>query len=288
MLSHRETAVPDPIYRRIADDLRQQIMSGAVKPGTQLPTELELSARYQTSRDTVRDAIKLLTTRRLVQAHAGRGTFVMEPIVPFVTVLSPDSDVRSGSGEGPAYYREVRAQGRQPSSSVPPRVEVMEPPAIVAGLLGTPASGQVVSRHQRRFIDGKPYSLETSYYPMSLVDRGARELLSPVDKPDGCIEYISRVLNIRQAGYRDLIAVRAADQDETWFFELPADSPVAVFAKYRTSYDAHGAPIRVSLAAYPADRNQFDVIVGNVPASAADQGAADVASAISDALPAVP
>ncbi|HEY2552877.1 MAG TPA: GntR family transcriptional regulator [Streptosporangiaceae bacterium] len=279
--------MPEPAYQRIAEELRRQITSGERPPGSQLPTEYELRMAYGASRDTIRNAIKQLTVRGLVQAHPRLGTFVLEPIKPFVTVLSPDSDVRSGTGEGAAYYGEVRAQGRRPDSSKPPRIEVMEPTPIIAGLLQIPVGTQVVTRHQRRYIDGKPYSLETSFYPMSLVERGARELLAPVDKEEGCIEYLRVRLGIEQAGYRDLIAVRAADQDESYFFELSGDSPVAVFAKYRTSYDDQNAPIRVTLDAYPSDRNQFGFIVGTVPPQAAEAAAAGTASVVWDALPAV-
>jgi GntR family transcriptional regulator len=53
----------EPIYRQIADDLRGKIESGEIARGAQLPTEIELMDQYDASRNTVRDAIKLLTIR---------------------------------------------------------------------------------------------------------------------------------------------------------------------------------------------------------------------------------
>ena len=38
---------------------------------------------------------------------------------------------------------------------------------------------QVISRHQRRFIDGTPWSLQTSYYPMGFVVKGADRSPTP-------------------------------------------------------------------------------------------------------------
>jgi DNA-binding GntR family transcriptional regulator len=55
----------EPRYREIAEDLRQQIESGELGHGDQLPTELELRERYDSSRNTVRDAVKWLTSRSL-------------------------------------------------------------------------------------------------------------------------------------------------------------------------------------------------------------------------------
>ena len=80
----------DPMYRQIAEDLRRQIEDGELLPGAQLRTELELRERYNASRNTVRDAIKLLITRGLAETRPGQGTFVVETIVPYVTSLTGD------------------------------------------------------------------------------------------------------------------------------------------------------------------------------------------------------
>ena len=63
----------DPMYRQIADDLRRQIETGELAPGAQLRTELELREKYDASRNTVRDAIKWLITRGLVETRPGPG-----------------------------------------------------------------------------------------------------------------------------------------------------------------------------------------------------------------------
>ena len=80
----------DPMYRQIADDLRRQIETGELAPGAQLRTELELREKYEASRNTVRDAIKWLITRGLVETRPGQGTFVVEKMIPFVTTLTGD------------------------------------------------------------------------------------------------------------------------------------------------------------------------------------------------------
>ena len=90
----------DPMYRIIADELRQQIESGLLPPGGQLPTELELRDRFSASRNTIRDAVKLLISLGLVETRPGQGTFVTERIDPFVTTLSADADAGFGGGEG--------------------------------------------------------------------------------------------------------------------------------------------------------------------------------------------
>jgi len=71
-----------PMYREIADELRQQIESGEFEAGGQLPTEQDLQKLYSASRNTIRDAIKQLTTLGLVETRPGQGTFVVPRLIP--------------------------------------------------------------------------------------------------------------------------------------------------------------------------------------------------------------
>jgi len=177
--------VADPMYRQIADDLRRQIEDGSLEPGQQLRTELELREKYNASRNTVRDAVKWLITRGLVETRPGQGTFVVEQIIPFVTTLTGDPE--TSSGEGDTYIKEVAASLRRPNASAP-RVEIQEAAGQLATELQLKHGATVVSRHQQRSIDGTPWSLQTSFYPMSLVERGALRLIQAGDIGEGTVE----------------------------------------------------------------------------------------------------
>ena len=104
----------NPMYRQIAEQLREQIESGVLKPGQQLRTELELRELHGASRNTVRDAIKWLTTLGLVETRPGQGTFVVRKIDPFITTLTADPKRPGGDkvvvpGEG--RYGEIDQSG---------------------------------------------------------------------------------------------------------------------------------------------------------------------------------
>ncbi len=66
--------------RRVADqileDLRGQILSGALAHGAKLPAERELAARYGVSGPTIREAIRALTAMGLVASRNGSGSTV--------------------------------------------------------------------------------------------------------------------------------------------------------------------------------------------------------------------
>jgi GntR family transcriptional regulator len=261
----------EPLYRQIADDLRTKIESGDLAQGSQLATEVELRDQYNASRNTVRDAIKWLTTLGLVETRPGQGTFVVETINPFVTTLTAEPENDLGGGE--IYVAEVARSGRTPTSSEP-RVEIQRATPVQASALRLGEGAQVVSRHQQRFIDGTPWSLQTTFYPMSLVERGATRLILPTNIEEGAVKYLARECDLEQVGYRDTISVRPPDENEAWFFRLPADGRVSVFEIHRIGFDQNGDRIRLTITVYPADRNRFRVNVGNAPPRLAAASAA--------------
>jgi GntR family transcriptional regulator len=252
--------VANPMYRQIAEDLREQIESGRLEPGQQLPTELELRERYAASRNTVRDAIKWLINLGLVETRPGQGTFVVQKIDPFVTTLSGEPR----TGEDVTYHFQVSKHGRTPSRSGL-QVEIQNASSGVAAELSLPEGTPVISRHERRFIDGTPWSLLTSFYPRGFALQGAERLLNADNIEEGAVKYLGATLRLQQAGYRDWITVRSPSAQEADFFKLPQDGRVAVFENFRTAFDQTGRPMRVTVTVFPTDRNQFIVEIGAVP-----------------------
>ncbi len=111
-------------------------------------------------------------TLGLVETRPGQGTFVVEDKNPFVTTLSGDPKTGFGGGEGTRFLSEVTERNRKPSTS-PLKVEIQGASPDLAATLQIPPDSEVISRHERRFIDGTPWSMQTSFYPMEFADRGA-------------------------------------------------------------------------------------------------------------------
>ena len=64
------------LYERIVDQIERLIIAGDLKVGDQLPAERELAEQFAVSRTAVREAIKALREKGLVEIRLGRGTFV--------------------------------------------------------------------------------------------------------------------------------------------------------------------------------------------------------------------
>jgi GntR family transcriptional regulator len=253
-----------PLYHQIAEALREQIESGQLKRGSQLPTEIELRDMYNASRNTVRDAIKRLISQGLVETRQGQGTYVTRIIDPFVTLRSPDPEVGvSGAGEESAtYLSRVNEQHREAQASAP-KIEVMPCPREIALRLRITPGDQVISRHQVRYIDDIPWLLQTSFYPWQLFTAGASKLLTAQDIEEGTVKYLAEKLHLEQVGYRDWVTARGPDNNEQAFFGLTHDA--AVFEVFRIGFDQHQSPMRVTVTVYPVDRNQLVFNFGDVP-----------------------
>ena len=253
-----------PMYRYIADDLRTQIAEGKLAQNKKLPTEGELSEQYEASRNTVREAIRRLTDEGLLESRPGQGTFVARKVDPFVTVLTADPKTGFGGGDTAAYLSEVLSTHREPSNTAP-KVEVLTVSDAGARLLDIPRGSQVVSRSQYRYIDGIPWSRQTTFYLMDFIQKGATNLLMAVDIEGGAVRYLADEIGVRQTGYRDWITGRLATEEEQAFFGIGHNA--VVFADSRVAFDQNNTPMRLTVTVFPVDRNQLIVNVGpNVPA----------------------
>jgi GntR family transcriptional regulator len=257
-----------PLYRQIADQLRHMIESGDLQAGMQVPTEDQLMESHHASRNTVRGALKELTTRGLVYTQHGKGTFVSERVRPIVITLTSDPETGRGGGEGRVYTAEVAASGRYPVME-DPEVGLRKAGSAIAAALRIPEETEVIVRHQNGYVDGLPWSRQTSYYLRSLEVRAPR-LLDTGNIEEGVVAYLAE-LGIEQGGYQDAIEWRAPDEIETAYFDLPADGHIQVVEIRRIAFDQNENHVRLTVTVYRADRNRFVINVDRVPPSARGQ-----------------
>lgn len=71
-----------PMYMRIVDDIREQIRTGALRPGDRLPTFAELQRHYGAGSTAVRNAMLLLRAEGLIEGQQGKGVWVTKPPDP--------------------------------------------------------------------------------------------------------------------------------------------------------------------------------------------------------------
>jgi len=64
------------IHEEIAEQMKEQIVTGKLIPGQKLPSTRELSEMYQVGMSTIREALSGLKAMGLVESHQGEGSYI--------------------------------------------------------------------------------------------------------------------------------------------------------------------------------------------------------------------
>ena len=260
----------NPMYRQIAEDLREQIESGELGPGQQLPTELELREHYRRlaehgpGRDQVADHPRPGGDEAGPGHLRGRRRSTRSSPPCRAIPRGPGGD--KGASLPVRGTRQIEAQAAQPARI---QVEIQQASADLAIGCSSAEGSEVISRHERRFIDGTPWSLQTSFYPMEFArSRAPTRLIGPATFEEGTVQYLAKHPGLQQTSATatgSWCARREAAEAE--FFKLPPDGRVDVCSRYSgPPSTSNRQPMRLTMTVSPTDRNQFIVNNGDVPA----------------------
>lgn len=245
-------------FRRVANELRGEILRGDLAPGQKLPSEHDLSERFGVTRVTVRKGIALLKGEGLVTTHQGKGAFVRQR--PHVRMLSTGTNYRERRSTGVANYNaEAAAQG-QVARQLIREVGEAPVPSDVADHLEVEEGAAVAVRRRLFVIDDKPMQLVDSYYPVELAAGTKLLTATPIrggahaviEDPDGPIRR-------RIVQFVEDLDVRMPTPSEVESLEIPAGVPVA--RVIRTAYDSSGVPVEVNDSIVPCDRHKFRYVI---------------------------
>ena len=66
------------VFEQVAEQIEKRILAGELRKGDRLPTERALAEQFHVSRTAVREAMKILAQKGLVDMRPGRGTIVID------------------------------------------------------------------------------------------------------------------------------------------------------------------------------------------------------------------
>ena len=66
------------VFEQVAEQIEKRILNGELRSGDRLPTERDLAEQFHVSRTAVREAMKILAQKGLVDMRPGRGTIVID------------------------------------------------------------------------------------------------------------------------------------------------------------------------------------------------------------------
>lgn len=219
--------------RQVADVIRHRVLDGAYDEGV-LPREQELITEFDTTRNTVRDALDLLRQEGLVERCPGVGTLVVGAKYPHrLDRLMGLAEVMREHGP---ISNEVRTAG------------LVTPPSVVSERLDIPDGEQVVYLERLRRLGGIPVSLDLTYLPRDIgeplleQDLAGRDVFSLLELTTG-----------RQLGGAD-ISIEAVNADPHSAAVLEAPRDAALLLVERLTHLDTGRPVDLEFIRFRADR----------------------------------
>jgi GntR family transcriptional regulator len=229
-----------PVFAQVALSLQDRIRAGVYEPGSQLPTEAELTAEFGVSRSTVAKALDALRRDGWIDSQRGRGVFVRG--VPADVESERHGLGLFGQGEAEAGRRLVAAGVGRPAARV----------AVELGL------GETDEAVFRRWLaverDGSPVELVTAWFPTALADG----TLLGSDEPmtDGIRQHLQARKRVRVNHLTERVSSRLASAEEVRLLEMPRRGPV--LAVLVVAQEAAGKVVTVLDAVLPGDRHELE------------------------------
>jgi GntR family transcriptional regulator len=236
LLLHRES--PSPLYKQVKESLTEAITAGQYSPHYRLPSERDLSERFNVSRMTVRQALLEMAREGIIYTRTGRGTFVS------------DSKISQPLHTLTGFTKDVIAQGGKPSSRVLELKVMPATPEVTAALRLTPMA-DVILLSRLRLADDIPLAIETGYLPFQPFPKLMRHDFA-IDSLYTVLqnEYQCTLIKAEQT-----IEVALAGTREIELLRLKY--PAAIFKIHRLSFSKEGTPVEYMLSYYRGDRYKF-------------------------------
>ncbi len=229
---------PLPLYYQLRNILLQQIESGALMPGDNLPTERELIDRYGVSRITVRQALNSLMADGLLYRQRGLGTFVRKSRI--------EQELSSLTG----FSEEMVSRGLVPGARLI-SAETVEVDGAVAAKLSIAPGQRAFQMVRVRLADGEPMALDVNYTPADIGERLLHE-----DLEEALYTHFGKMGVELDWGDQ---AIQAAPADDLMAHHLGVKKGTPVLLMERVVCATDGRVVEYSRTAYRSDRYIYRV-----------------------------
>jgi DNA-binding GntR family transcriptional regulator len=208
-----------PAYLRIADDLRELIVTGEIAPGDKIPSESQLQNDYDVSRIVVRRAADILEAEGLIVKQHGRGSIVRSQRPTEIRIIGDFYGVRPTSSP---FASAARSAGQTPEWEYQSRETTAT--KVIAERLGIRVGARVMKTNYVFYADSVPIMMSTSYEALELT--GGTPIKHPEAGPaQGVIARMDSI-GIHITHVVEDVTARAARPQERDRLQIPTGVPV--------------------------------------------------------------
>lgn len=222
---------PLPLWAQLLAILRERIGAGRYDDG--FPTDDQLSAEFELSRHTVRDALRRLQDDGLIDRRRGVGTVVRQPAI------------EQPAGVLYSLFRTIESEGHEQRSHVVDRAIVRD--AGVAVRLGLPMTADLFRLERVRGIDGQPFAHDIAWLPGEI---GATLMTTDFSRTSLYDELARHGQPCPDAGGEVILPI-LPDPHERRLLDVPARQAVYRIERHSS---ARGPPLEWRVTTMRADR----------------------------------
>ncbi len=193
----------EPKWRQVLEDLERRLGSGEI--ADRFPTDRELVEHYGVSRHTVREAVRHLRARGIIERERGRGSTVRVP------------EFSTPSGALYSLFREVESQGIPQTSTV--LALDMRPDEVAAGRLELDPDTDLFHLERIRYAGEQPLAVDTVWLPPDL----GEPLLDVDFTRTALYDELEARAGVRLTGGRETITALVPDADLADVLDLDDD-----------------------------------------------------------------
>ena len=212
-----------PKYRQLLQILRNQILSGELGSGGQLPTEEELTQTYNLSRGTVRKAVAQLEAEGLIRVEHGVGSFVRSALPSALPFCFDDRRPW------------LQSQGKKLTYKVLVK-EVFPAPLDVAERLSLPHSSPLIHIERLELLDSQIIGHTARFLPESLCPM----ILEMDLTKDSIHDHLVRLSELPLLRAEMSIEMHMLSEDEAQILETETGTPGIIID--RITYTAPNRP----------------------------------------------
>lgn len=228
---------PVPLYHQVVQGIEAAIRSGVLEFGSRLDNEIELAAKLNLSRPTMRKAMDELVRAGLLVRKRGVGTQVVSNQVRRHLELTSLFDDLQGSGQKPATLVLDFRHGQTARS--------------VAETLELPRDVRTYHFTRLRSVGGKPLALMENW-----VRDDITEITEGALRGQGLYQLLRDAgVNFRLATQR--IGAAVADKRQAELLQMEAGA--ALVTMERTAVDDAGRTVETGRHVYRADSYSFEM-----------------------------
>lgn len=187
----------------------QNIEGGEYEPGSQLPTESDLSRQFGVNRHTAREALKLLKNEGVIYSVKGKGNFVT------------DAKIKYRVSKKVRFTSSIIEAGLAPSKELVEK-RLVAADELLAAKLGLDVGDPVLSLKMLRFASGTPLMLATSNLPAArFVGLGER-----ADASFSLYELLREQYGVEPSRTESVFETLMPEDEDLRLLQLPTGAPL--------------------------------------------------------------